>query len=59
MIRRAKLIEQAVAGGYVTTEVQFYRLIALLSGRTLRQLGDEDLDRLTAICDGMPQPRRS
>ncbi|MGC4895383.1 hypothetical protein [Micromonospora sp. DT31] len=48
------LIEKAVARGYVTTEVQFYRLIALLSGRTLRQLSDEELDHLTAICAGMP-----
>ncbi|MEU7676779.1 hypothetical protein AB0C42_18445 [Micromonospora taraxaci] len=48
------LIEKAVARGYVTTEVQFYRLIALLSGRTLRQLSDEELDQLTAICAGLP-----
>jgi hypothetical protein len=44
------LIEKAVAGGYVTAEVQFHRLIALLSGRTLRQLSTEELDRLAAIC---------
>ena len=49
-----ELIEKAVAGGYVTTEVQFYRLIALLSGRTLRQLAPEELDRLTAICASLP-----
>ncbi|WP_405105770.1 hypothetical protein OG559_19650 [Micromonospora sp. NBC_01405] len=48
------LIEKAIAGGYVTTEVQFYRLIALLSGRTLRQLAPEELDRLTAICANLP-----
>lgn len=48
------LIEEAIAGGYVTTEVQFYRLIALLSGRTLRQLAPEELDRLTAICASLP-----
>jgi hypothetical protein len=48
------LIEKAVAGGYVTTEVQFFRLIALLSGRTLRQLAPEELDRLTAICASLP-----
>lgn len=48
------LIEKAVAGGYVTTEVQFCRLIALLSGRTLRQLDAEELDRLTAICASLP-----
>ncbi|MEU1755987.1 hypothetical protein ABZ436_25470 [Micromonospora matsumotoense] len=51
--RARGLIEKAVAGGYVTTEVQFYRLIALLSGRTLRQLAPEELDRLTAICTGL------
>ncbi len=49
-----KLIEKAVAGGYVTTEVQFHRLIALLSGRTLRQLAPEELDHLTAICASLP-----
>ncbi|MEV5763598.1 hypothetical protein AB0L34_03330 [Micromonospora sp. NPDC052213] len=49
-----RLIEEAIAGGYVTTEVQFYRLIALLSGRTLRQLATEELDRLTAICASLP-----
>ncbi|MCI4063468.1 hypothetical protein MRQ36_13115 [Micromonospora sp. R77] len=49
-----ELIEKAVAGGYATTEVQFYRLIALLSGRTLRQLAPEELDRLTAICARLP-----
>lgn len=48
------LIEKAVAGGYVTTEVQFFRLIALLSGRTLRQLPAEELDRLFAICTSLP-----
>lgn len=49
-----KLIEEAVARGYLTTEVQFHRLIALLSGRTLRQLGSEELDRLSAICTSLP-----
>ncbi|PZG19503.1 hypothetical protein C1I95_11415 [Micromonospora craterilacus] len=48
------LIEKAVAGGYVTAEVQFFRLIALLSGRTLRQLAPEELDRLIAICASLP-----
>ncbi|MFG2013268.1 hypothetical protein ACGFNF_29855 [Micromonospora sp. NPDC048868] len=50
-----RFIEKAVAGGYATTEVQFYRLIALLSGRTLRQLGTEELDRLDAICTSLPE----
>lgn len=45
-----ELIEKAVARGLETDEVQFYRLLALLSGRTLRQLGNEGLDSLTAIC---------
>jgi len=45
-----ELIEKAVARGFETDEVQFYRLLALLSGRTLRQLGNEGLDSLTAIC---------
>ncbi|MBY8870504.1 hypothetical protein K7640_01450 [Micromonospora sp. PLK6-60] len=49
-----RLIEEAVARGYVTPEVQFYRLVALLSGRTLRQLSREDLDRLEAICMSLP-----
>ncbi|MFG1902952.1 hypothetical protein ACQP0I_10790 [Micromonospora carbonacea] len=48
------LIEKAIAGGHVTTEVQFYRLIALLSGRTLRQLAPEEVDRLTAISASLP-----
>ena len=49
-----RLIEEVVACGYATTEVQFHRLIALLSGRTLRQLGGEELDRLSAICTSLP-----
>ncbi|SCL72890.1 hypothetical protein [Micromonospora peucetia] len=49
-----ELIEKAVAGGLVTAEVQFYRLIALLSGRTLRQLAPEELDRLAVICASLP-----
>lgn len=49
-----RLIEEAVARGYVSTEIQFHRLIALLSGRTLRQLGGEELDHLSAICASLP-----
>ncbi|MEK8106634.1 hypothetical protein NKG94_17970 [Micromonospora sp. M12] len=49
-----RLLERAAAGGLQTTEMQFYRLIALLSGRTLRQIGDGELDRLTAICRSLP-----
>lgn len=48
------LIEEAIVGGYDTTEVQFYRLIALLSGRTLRQLAPEELDRLASISASLP-----
>ncbi|MEV4808719.1 hypothetical protein [Micromonospora avicenniae] len=48
------LIEKAVVGGYATTKVQFFRMIALLSGRTLRQLGEEELDRLEAIYASLP-----
>ncbi|MFF0721695.1 hypothetical protein [Micromonospora sp. NPDC003816] len=50
-----ELIEKAAAGGHLTTEVHFYRLIALLSGRTLRQLPPEDVDSLRAICADMSQ----
>ncbi|MEV4625339.1 hypothetical protein AB0J90_03470 [Micromonospora sp. NPDC049523] len=46
-----ELIEDAVARGYETDKVRFHRLLALLSGRTLRQLGNEDLNSLSAICD--------
>lgn len=42
-------IEAAVNRGYKTDEVHFHRLLALLSGRAIRQLGD-DFDRLAAIC---------
>ncbi|MEU4773950.1 hypothetical protein [Micromonospora sp. NPDC023644] len=48
--RARELIEEAVARGYETDEVRFHWLLALLSGRTLRQLGSEDLTTLSAIC---------
>lgn len=48
-----KLFEEAAARGYQTNEVRFYRLLALLSRRTLRQLSDEEFDHLTAICRGI------
>jgi len=48
--RAHALIEEAAAQGYRTNEVHFHRLLALLSGRTLRQLASADFDRLTAIC---------
>lgn len=50
-----ELIEDAVAREYETDEVRFHRLLALLSGRTLRQLGNEDLDHLSAICGRISQ----
>ncbi|WP_329103096.1 hypothetical protein OG792_25760 [Micromonospora sp. NBC_01699] len=43
-------IEKAVAQGYETDEARFHQLLALLSGRTLRQLGNEGFDHLAAIC---------
>jgi hypothetical protein len=43
-------IERAVALGHETDEVRFYRLLSLVSGRTLRQLSNEDLDSLAVIC---------
>ena len=52
-----ELIEKAVARGFETDEVQFFRLLALLSGRTLRQLGNEGLESLSAICAGLTQLR--
>ncbi|MDT0529777.1 hypothetical protein RM555_12340 [Micromonospora sp. DSM 115977] len=48
--RARELIEEAVARGYETDEVRFHWLLALLSGRSLRQLGNEDLTTLSAIC---------
>jgi hypothetical protein len=36
------LINEAFMSGYTGNEVQFHRLLALLSGRTLRQLSPED-----------------
>ncbi|GAA2629158.1 hypothetical protein GCM10010399_71090 [Dactylosporangium fulvum] len=49
--RARELIEDAAAQGYETDEVRFHQLLALLSGRTLRQLGTEDLNQLSSICD--------
>jgi membrane protein implicated in regulation of membrane protease activity len=44
-------IEDAVARGYENNQVRFYWLLALLSARTLRQLGKEDVAQLRSICD--------
>ncbi|KUL29185.1 hypothetical protein [Actinoplanes awajinensis] len=45
------VIEQAVADGYETAEVHFYRLLALLTGRTRHQLDSADFDQIDVICD--------
>jgi hypothetical protein len=50
-----ELIGDAVAQGHDNDEVRFHQLLALLSGRTLRQLGHEDFDRLSAICGRISQ----
>ncbi|WP_089154653.1 hypothetical protein [Micromonospora sp. NBS 11-29] len=48
-------IERAVTRGCpVTPRVQFYRLVALLSGRTVRQLEDDEWKRLLAIWSDPP-----
>ena len=47
-------IEKAVASGYENDKVRFYRVVALLSGRTVRQLRNSDLDRLLSICAQLP-----
>ncbi|MFD6770797.1 hypothetical protein ACFWC6_31770 [Micromonospora chalcea] len=48
-------IERAVTRGCpITPRVQFYRLVALLSGRTPRQLEDEEWKRLLAIWSDPP-----
>jgi hypothetical protein len=49
------LIEEAVAHGYRSNEVHFHRLLALLSGKSLRQLASEDFDRLSAICSDISE----
>jgi hypothetical protein len=43
------LIRQAIAEGHDTSEVRFHWLLALLSGRTSRQLSSEDTDQLDAL----------
>lgn len=48
-------IERAVTRGCpITPRTQFYRLVALLSGRTPRQLEDEEWKRLLAIWSDPP-----
>ncbi|GIJ47075.1 hypothetical protein Val02_39610 [Virgisporangium aliadipatigenens] len=48
-----ELIEEAVSQGHDTDEVQFHRLLALLSGRTVHQLEDNDLAALLSMCEGI------
>jgi hypothetical protein len=43
------LIEGVIADGHDTSEVRFYCLLALISGRTSRQLSAEDTSRLDAL----------
>jgi hypothetical protein len=52
--RSLTLIEEAVANGYDTWELRFYWVVALLSGRTLRQFSEEDIARLDAARLGRP-----
>ncbi|MEO3929315.1 hypothetical protein ABGB07_36505 [Micromonosporaceae bacterium B7E4] len=52
--RARELIDDAVTRGYDTDELHFHQLLALLSGRTLRQLGNEDFNYLSAVCDRIP-----
>jgi hypothetical protein len=49
-----EFIGAARARGYVTSEVEFHWLLALLSGRALRQLSAEDLASLTAARERLP-----
>jgi uncharacterized membrane protein YedE/YeeE len=44
-----ELVEEAIAGGHDTSKVRFYWLLALISGRTSRQLSAEDNSRLDAL----------
>ncbi|GAA0452359.1 hypothetical protein Aca07nite_67080 [Actinoplanes capillaceus] len=49
-----KLIAKAIALGYATEEVHFYRLLAQLSGKNLRELNSDDMEGLKAICTELP-----
>jgi hypothetical protein len=42
-------IADAIAEGYETNAVVFYRLLALMSGRTIRQFSEEEKSTLSAI----------
>jgi hypothetical protein len=50
-----KHLARAIAMGYETNEVRFHRLLALMSGRTIRQFSDEDFAALDAV-RGEPLP---
>jgi hypothetical protein len=41
-----ELIWDAITGGYTTSEARFHWLVAMLSGRTVRQFSDEELNQL-------------
>lgn len=47
-------IDEAIATGHATSEVWFHWLLALLSGRTLRQFSKEDFSKLDAVRDRLP-----
>jgi hypothetical protein len=49
-----KLIQDAFAHGHDTWMLRFHWLVALLSGRTLRQFSEEDITRLEAARSGRP-----
>ncbi|MFI5843343.1 hypothetical protein ACIA8K_26910 [Catenuloplanes sp. NPDC051500] len=46
-----EVIEEAMAAGHRTSRVRFYWVLAMLSGRTLSQLTDEDETRLQRALD--------
>jgi hypothetical protein len=44
-----ELIDRSIAEGYCNSEVRFHQLLALLSGRTLQMLSQQDFARLEAV----------
>ncbi|MEU8658676.1 hypothetical protein [Actinoplanes philippinensis] len=57
LARARMLIERAVDRGYINDEVRLHRLLALLSGKTMRQLTAAELDQLARICAEIPPLR--
>lgn len=47
--RARELVEDAVTHGYDTDEARFHLVLAVLSGRTRQQLGDQDFAQLSDI----------